>query len=155
MKMQDVMVRDALNQVEKSPAEKHRPDKQVPRPKDIAHEGRAEQQKHTDGRHHPSEGMKNPVPKHIDLHVAAGVFRQTRRQHGVNLKNLVEKDAVQKSTQAHTETDAGSGEGFGHDSGFHNSVGQRAMNGVNGDAEHQKGCSDLQEGDHKRTVENA
>lgn len=61
---------------------------------------RPEEKDEADHGHDPGEGVKDPVPKHVDFKVADGVFGKPGGQHGVNLEDLMKKDAVHEIAES-------------------------------------------------------
>jgi hypothetical protein len=60
----------------------------------------------TERSHEPSQGVKEPVPEHVYFRISEGDFRANACEHIVKLKDLVERNAVQKS--AHADAEKGS-----------------------------------------------
>jgi hypothetical protein len=106
MKMKQVVVDGAFNEIEQSPTEEHRAYEAFGG-EDHAMFGDCSPEKdHADECSGPGEGVEHAVPKHIHLEILDAGFGQPGGEHGVKLENLVEENAVEKTTEADAEEDA-------------------------------------------------
>src|SRR5690606_35096830 len=100
---EQVVIDDSLDDVEDSPAENQRAEQHPARPGTTPFGSRPEQQDHAGDCEPEAYRMEESVPEHVDLRIHERVFRADSRQHVVNLKKLMQEDAVDESAQPDTE----------------------------------------------------
>jgi hypothetical protein len=101
------VVEHALDEVEEPPADEARAGERAPGPGLGRARRRAPEQHDAGQRHRPREGMEQPVPHHVELEVHDARRRIERRQHVVELEDLVEDDAVDEAAEPDAEHRAG------------------------------------------------
>jgi dipeptidyl aminopeptidase/acylaminoacyl peptidase len=110
MKVQDLMVDQALDGVEETPADEHAADERrgpallVPRPV------RRHQDEHAGDRDDPRRRVEDAVAQCVQLQVLQRVRWRRSADHVVPLEDLMEDDAVEESTQSDSEEDGGDDE---------------------------------------------
>lgn len=121
--VQDVMINDALDEIEKAPAEEISPDEDFAAPGDIATCASTPQQCKTRQDHDEAKRVEQPIPVHVNLHVRDAGLGKLGREHVVYLKQLMEQDAVEKASETDAEEDACGDERFMLQLGVHGAVG--------------------------------
>ncbi len=119
MQIQNVMVDDALDQVEKSPPKEQRPSEQSARPKNVRDGVRAKKENEPNRSRNPRKRVKHAVPEHVDLHIRDGGFREARGKHVVGLEELVEEDAVHEPAKTDSKKDSSACKRLGNDARVH------------------------------------
>jgi hypothetical protein len=85
MQVEDVVIYDAFDEIEQTPADEKRTNKSAPRPKNIADSCSAKQKRYSYCSHDPRERVEDAIPHHIDFDVRNGVFRDPPSQHVMSL----------------------------------------------------------------------
>jgi hypothetical protein len=105
---EQVVVDDALDEVEEAEAHQHRARQQLPRPAHMGAVRPSPQHDQAEQDEDVGSGMKEPVPERVDLQVRHAVGRITRAgEHVVPLEHLMQHDAVEEAAEAKAEQDSG------------------------------------------------
>lgn len=100
MDAEKVMVHDALDEVEKTPADQQHPDKHSHRPRLVAASGRAPEEEKPGYRKKVGAGVEKAVAECVDLEARHGRDRVPVGNHVMPLKNLMQDDTVKEPTEA-------------------------------------------------------
>jgi len=120
---EDVVVDDALDEVEQAPAHQH-PSPQRARCPHPAARARDPGVEHAEAREHrePRDGVEQAVPQRVHLQAVDGGRRELpdrdvggggAREHVVPLEDLVQQDAVDEAAHADAQQQTGEGEADG------------------------------------------
>ena len=102
--LQNVVIDDTLDYVERAPADQQPAYQQHRGPTDVGQPSGTPQQSKPYGCAYVSGGVKEPVPDGVQLEVSDRVRRVARAgEHVVPLQNLVQYDAVEEAAEAHPE----------------------------------------------------
>src|SRR5688500_377203 len=110
MKAEQLMVNDAFDEVEDAPAREHPAEEHSSRGVGPVSQ-RAPEHPQADGGEEPGGDVEEAVRTHVGFHAfQSGCGPAVRAgKHVVPLSDLVENDAVQESSEAESEQDAGPG----------------------------------------------
>jgi len=103
VQLQHVVVDQPLDRVEEPPADREPAGERAAGPRDVATRAGPEEKPDAERGDEPRHGVKDAVPDHVDLDVHQRRRRKARRQHVMQLQDLVKQDAVREASEPDAE----------------------------------------------------